>query len=145
MWRGDLTGAHAIVAKVRRRLPKLSTLPAVLGELALLEGRFDEARSHLLAAVRAHPTRLAAWLLLAKNELDRGNLAGGTTLMAALRAAIPKAWPPYRIGEDESALVETQLRALRGNRSSSFITLFPAGEAPLLIQGFTMPALSATP
>ncbi len=145
MWRGDLAGARAIVTKLRRRLPNLPTLPAVLGELALLEGRVEEARSYLVAAVRAHPTRLASWLILAKTELRMGNIAEGRRLVTAMRAAIPATWPPCAVGEDESALVETQLRALRGNRSSSFITLFPEGGAPLLIQGFAMPPSIAIP
>ncbi len=143
MWRGDLAGAHAIVAKLGRRRPQLPTLPAVLGELALLGRRAQEARTHLESAVRAHPTRLASWLLLVKTELRLGNVARGRQNLEAIRAAIPQAWPPVVIGEDASAVVDTPLRAMRGKRSSSFITLFPEGGVPLLIQGFTMPTLTA--
>lgn len=134
MWTGDFRAARRALTTLAGRLPKLATLPAAFGELAWLEGRPDEAIDLLRRAVVAHPTRRAAWLLLARALAATGQTAEATGLAAGLRSAAPGAWSAGS-GHSLAEELEAQLAVLRGNRSSSFVTLFPAEGPALLLQG----------
>lgn len=147
MWAGDLPGAKAALVALRARHPKLPTLPAAVGELALLQGRLGEAEDCLRSAVRSHPGRWSAWLLLARAEHRSGRAAEARELLARMRGVTPGTWADDARPDDVEASVETQLRAMRGNRSSSFVTLFHPGRDPLVVQGFGLQtaALKAGP
>jgi hypothetical protein len=65
--------AEARYRDVLRHSPRHPTARASLGRLlALVGGRDDEARDHLLAAVRVAPSILEAWMTLAELSLARG-------------------------------------------------------------------------
>lgn len=53
-----------------------------------------------------------------------------------MRGVTPGAWADDARADDVEASVATQLHAMRGNRSSSFVTLFHLGRDPLVVQGF---------
>lgn len=135
MWSGELDAARAALATLRRRLPRLATLHAALGELELLSGQPQLAVRHLRTAVDAHPTRRSAWLLLAQGLLALGREDQATVIVATLRTLAPQAWFPAAAPGDLAGDVGIQLAAMLGNRSSSFVTLIREGEAALLLQG----------
>jgi len=133
MWQGDRARARHALTTLSRRLPQLPTLSAAFGELEWLEGRPELASEHLRRAVRSHPTRRAAWLLLARTLAATGHTTEATTLAMGIQRAAVGAWLEGPSGLAES--LDLQIAALRGNRSSSFVTVFPADAEPLLLQG----------
>lgn len=141
MWSGDLPGAEAVLSRLRTRHPRLPTLPAVDGELALLRGRHEAARRLLRDAVRVHPGRWSAGLLLALAEWRSGEPATARGLLHEMRVRTPGAWPDGVEPDDVEANVRAQLAAMRGNRSSGFITLFHPDREALLVQGYRHPAV----
>lgn len=145
MWAGDLTGAEAVIGRVRRRHRGLPTIPAVAGELALLQGQPGAACRLLSEAVRAHPGRWSAGLLLALAHWRSGERAEGQKMVRAMRLVTPEAWAEGVEPDDVEASVQTQLAAMRGNRSSGFITLFHSGREALLVRGYRHPAATEAP
>ena len=133
MWCGDRAGARRALTTLSARLPDLPTLAAAFGELEWLEGRPEAAVPQLRRAVRSHPTRRAAWLLLTRALAATGQTEEATALAEGLRSVAPEAW----LGESPvlATTLDEQIAGLRGNRSSSFVTVFPADAAPLLLQG----------
>lgn len=104
------------------------------GEAYRRLGRVDEARSDLEHAVRAHPSRVGAWVNLGLLQLATGDAAAGDTVRA-LREVAPgfAADALAELGLDEGAwsspaswgpLLERMLHMLRGNRGSSCVTYF---------------------
>jgi tetratricopeptide (TPR) repeat protein len=67
-----------------------ATAVGMLGELAVAEGRFDEANPHLLTALRLDPTLPAPRLVLGMNQLRLGEFRRG--------------WPNYLVREQVSPL-----------------------------------------
>jgi predicted Zn-dependent protease len=126
MWTGNLKLAAEALERVGRRHPRLPSLPMARGELAFLSGDPGRAVTFLRAAASAHPTRRAVWLLLIEALRANGERVEADQLSYRVEASWPEAW----IGDPQF-----QLTALRGNRSSSFVTLFPEGQSALLLQG----------
>lgn len=104
------------------------------GEAYRRLGRVDEARSDLEHAVRAHPSRVGAWVNLGLLQVATGDVAAVDTVRA-LREVAPgfAADALAELGLDEDAwsspaswgpLLERMLHMLRGNRGSSCVTYF---------------------
>ncbi|MCB9744971.1 MAG: tetratricopeptide repeat protein [Alphaproteobacteria bacterium] len=130
MWTGDLAGARRTLRQLERRHPRLPTLPAVAGELALREGAPARALPLLRQAVHNHRGRWSAHVLLALALARAGEADQAARVHARLLEAAPGAWD--HPGSLTDAL-EAQLLSLRGNRSSGFVTRLGAdGEAQWL-------------
>lgn len=132
MWLGDLRAAREVLTSLRWRAPFGPSLPIAFGELTLLEGNPRKAVTFLEKAVKLHPTRRSAWLLLAWAWMETGQEKRSEALVTHLQNALPEAWIPSS-GRD--GRIQAQLQAMKGNRSSSFVTLFPPGGDILLLEG----------
>lgn len=111
------------------------------GEAAWKLGRLDDARRDLATAVRRHPRRVAAWVLLARLELADGRPArahavvealvrGAPGLVSDLGGLDPKAEP--------DAWLSAVLDRMRGNRSSTVHT-WVASDGDLRFLAWTPP------
>ena len=93
------------------------------GEAHLLLNQPERARDVLLDAVEHRPTRLSAWLLLAKAKILLGEPS--SSILDAVASAYPELWQDFTLDEsDPLAIIDGILEGMRGNRSSGLITYY---------------------
>ncbi len=111
------------------------------GEAHLLRGDTARALHDLQQAVRRHPSRAAAWVLLASLELQQGDARRAEAVRTALTQTAPGLLQALDPGAPlDRWLLDLRL-AMRGNRSSTVHTWMTADDA---LRFFVWKAPSAT-
>lgn len=138
---GDAEDGLATLDEGTARLGKKGATVAVYrGEALWRLGRLDEASRELEEATSTRPSRIAAWVLRALVDDERGrrearDLAfafleeNATALVsdAAREAGVEGWWPRPARPEDVRAVCDAALSLLRGSRSSSCVLWFAPG------------------
>ncbi len=111
------------------------------GEAHLLRGDTARALHDLQQAVRRHPSRAAAWVLLASLELQRGDARRAEAVRAGLTQTAPGLTQALDPGAPLDRWLLNLRRAMRGNRSSTVHTWMTDEDA---LRFFVWKAPSAT-
>ena len=123
VFRGSPERALEVLTEAELWVESLENGLVYRGEAHLLLNQPEQALPILLEAVEHRPTRLSAWLLLAKTRIQLGESAA--PILEAVAATYPEMWQDFTLDNSEpERVVDAILEGMRGNRSSHMLTYF---------------------